>query len=295
MIAFERNPQGELSLRASIVGLPVFLDQFAMYNLAYQNPSRRARFVGCINSGAEVLFSISNAAELSATQGDSFRKIRDFVNDIGTRWFPVELDPVEVINREKRGLRPDQCCACMDFMTRLLVFHSKTFPKDRVLGVSPELFNLRHVMDWIGPQRDSIIKSKRDMDAALVAKIKDHRAKHDADPMWTDMHFPELQFNPSLAGTFAYVNMVRLLVLESKSYAMKPNDGIDFCQAVIGPAFASVATLDKNWKRRVEALPKPNRLAPVYYAPELDKLVDDLEADLKVWNSRRLPSQLIYL
>lgn len=283
-----------MSLRASIVGFPVFLDQFAMYNLACQNPSRRVKFIECVNSGAEVLFSVSNAAELSATQGDSFRKIRDFVNDIGPRWFPVELDPVEVVKREKRGLRQDQCCVCSDFMVRLLAFHSQTRPKDQVLGVSPELFNLRHVMDWIAPQRDSIIRGKRDMDAALVAKIKDHRMKHDADPKWLDRLFPALPFNSSLACMFAYVNMVRLLVLESKSYVLMPNDGIDFCQAVIGSSFASVATLDKNWKRRVEALPRPNQLAPVYYAPELDKLVDDLESDLKVWNSGRLPSRLIY-
>ena len=281
MIGFEQNPQGELSLRASIVGLPVFLDQFAIYKLACESPSRRVRFIESVRSGAEVLFSVSNAAELSATQGDSFRKIRDFVDEIGPRWFPVELDPVQVVNREKRGLRPDQCCVCSDFMVRLLAFHSQTFPKDRVLGVSPELFNLRHVMDWLAPQRDSIIRGKRDMDAALIAKIKEHRTNHEADPEWLDRRFPALQFHPSRAGMFAYVNLVRLLALESKSYVLMPNDGIDFCQAVIGGAFASVATLDKNWKRRVEALPKPNRLAPVYYAPEFDKLVDDLVSDRK--------------
>jgi hypothetical protein len=57
-----------------------------------------------------------------------------------------------------------------------------------------------------------------------------------------------------------------------------PNDGIDFGQAVIGTAYASVATLDKHWKRRVDKiLPKPNRLAKIYYQPELDKMVRDIE------------------
>ena len=59
---------------------------------------------------------------------------------------------------------------------------------------------------------------------------------------------------------------------------MMPGDGIDFCQAVIGAAFSSVATLDKKWKRRVEMMPKPNKLARIYYSPELDRLVDDIES-----------------
>ncbi len=74
---------------------------------------------------------------------------------------------------------------------------------------------------------------------------------------------------------------------------MMPGDGIDFCQAVIGSAYASVATLDKNWKRRIEALPKPNGLAPIYYEATLDKLVEDLEADVRVWNSSRRPLPLL--
>jgi ActR/RegA family two-component response regulator len=57
-----------------------------------------------------------------------------------------------------------------------------------------------------------------------------------------------------------------------------PNDGIDFGQAVIATAYASIATLDKHWKRRVETiLPKPNKLAHIYYRPELDKMVRDIE------------------
>jgi hypothetical protein len=42
-------------------------------------------------------------------------------------------------------------------------------------------------------------------------------------------------------------------------------------------AFSSFAALDKHWKRRVEALPKPNGLARIYYQSELDKMVTDIE------------------
>lgn len=55
----------------------------------------------------------------------------------------------------------------------------------------------------------------------------------------------------------------------------------------MGSAFASVATLDKHWKRRIERLPKPNQLAHIYYEPELDTMVSDIEVGVKGWlNSR---------
>ena len=82
-----------------------------------------------------------------------------------------------------------------------------------------------------------------------------------------------------MSGDIAYVNLVRLIILESKGRTIMPTDGIDFGQAVIGSAYASVATLDKDWKRRVEMLP-PNKLARIYYQQELDQMVRDLERNL---------------
>ena len=292
MIAFKPNQDGVLGVNASICGFPVFLDQFAMKELACRSPSRRKKFLEAVHCGAEVLFSVSNAAELTGPQGDSFQEIRNFLDEIGPRWFPVELNPVEIVNRERRGEPAEACCVCKDFMVRLLAFHNRNHPKDQVFGISSDLFNLRHVMDWLSPQRESIARGKREMDAALIKRVEDHRAKHDADPQWLNKNFPALQFQPSFAGTFAYVSMVRRLVLESKSYAMQPGDGIDFCQAVIGSAFASVATLDKKWKRRIEMMPKPNQLATIYYAPELDKMVDDLESEARHWS--RASYSLVY-
>jgi hypothetical protein len=56
----------------------------------------------------------------------------------------------------------------------------------------------------------------------------------------------------------------------------------------MGGAYARFTTLDKRWKRRVEQLPKPNGLAPVYYARELDVLVDDIEAAISQTLSQKL-------
>jgi hypothetical protein len=39
--------------------------------------------------------------------------------------------------------------------------------------------------------------------------------------------------------------------------------------------------LDKQWKRRVEELPKPNTLSRVYYQPVLNAMVSDIEDALR--------------
>jgi hypothetical protein len=79
---------------------------------------------------------------------------------------------------------------------------------------------------------------------------------------------------------FTYVNLVRSLVVEAKSYRLKKNDGLDFCHAVMASAFSSVAALDKGWKRRIESLPS-NRLARIYGPSQLDEMVAAIDLALK--------------
>ena len=80
-----------------------------------------------------------------------------------------------------------------------------------------------------------------------------------------------------MPATFVSTHLQRMLVTESKAFQFKDGDGPDFCHAVLGAAYGSIATLDKQWKRRIENLPKPNHLAKMYYRPELDQLVAVLE------------------
>jgi hypothetical protein len=72
-------------------------------------------------------------------------------------------------------------------------------------------------------------------------------------------------------------NLVRTMVRESKSYGFKRNDGLDLCHAVMAVGYSQVATLDKNWKRRARAIPHADKLGRVYYGPEMERLVADLE------------------
>jgi hypothetical protein len=239
-----------------------------------------------VGRGVEVLFSVANAAELSGPKDGSFEKMRAFLNEVGPFWFPVELHPQPCIARERQAKDPAACCFSEDLLRAFTASRLNRHPATRVVDRSTDFFQLGLFMEWFGPQRDEISASKAEMDRSLIKQIQEHRAKYEDDRAWLNANFPEVSFRPERPATFAYVNLVRNMILDAKSYKLMPGDGMDFCQAVIGAAYASVATLDKHWKRRVEALPKPNKLAKVYCSPHLDAMVDEIEQNVEVLKRR---------
>src|ERR1700674_2014127 len=277
MIEVKAQQSGKLDLFISVAGAAVYLDNFAIKELAKGDASRRRRFLAAVNRGAELLFSVANAAELTGFQGGSFREVRAFLEEIGPHWFPVELDPHMVVKRELSGKKAEESCFSDKFMRDYLRRRAGNKPLKQ--NISAEFFRLGPIMDLLAPQRDSIARGKAELDDKLIRKIKEHRAKYEADPQWLEKAFPLAAYEAPPA-TFAYNNLIRTLILETKSYHLKRNDGIDFCQAVVASAFTSFATLDKPWKRRIESLPKPNKMARIYYAQELDSMVADVDSAL---------------
>jgi hypothetical protein len=118
--------------------------------------------------------------------------------------------------------------------------------------------------------------------------------------LWPDKSkVPEISESPVFPFNWAVIDFAkgdpsrRRRFVESKAYQVKKGDGLDFCHAVMGSAFASVATLDKHWKRRVEGLPKPNGLARIYSGTELGQMVTDIEWVLKNRPSRAEKAQQV--
>ena len=260
------------SFRATVNGFAVYLDNWAVIDLAEVNSSRRKRFVDAVRRGGDVLFSEANAAELAGPQGKSVESLRTFLDELGPHWFPVELNPFDVVDREQKGKRAGESCVSTGFMN--------AYFSDRMTGYSPKIidlsddfFRLGAVLDWVGPRRDAIRETSAKFDETVRDAVYKTRTVYAQNP------FPASLFNPRQPATFASVNLIRNLLIESCQ--LKRGDGLDFCHAVMGSAFANFATLDKNWKRRVEALPKPNGLALIYDPSQLNQMVTDIELALK--------------
>jgi hypothetical protein len=255
-------------------GLAIYLDNWAINDLAEHARSRRKRFIRALRTGrADLVFSVTNAAEVTGPLGPSRDAVRAFLDQIGPHWFPVELDCNEVVRREQSGAEAAKCCVSEDFLKYYWAARTRESPS---ISRSAEAFHLGAILDWLGPQRETIRETSAKLGAALIEKIRGYRIQYVQNPMWLDRNFPARQFNHCGRARFTYDNLVRILILEATSRPLKKNDGLDFCHAVIGIAFASFATLDTKWERRIKCLPA-NRLAPIYGPHHLDKMVVDIE------------------
>ena len=301
MIIAGINDRGEVNFDISVGGLAIYLDNWAILDLAKHNPARRHRFIDAMRAGADLMFSVTNAAELSGPQGRSADLVKEFLNEIGPRWFPTELDVMEVCKRESQGASPDACCSAGDFFQAYAA--SRMSAAKGVVSLSEDIFCLGPLLDSLSSQRDSIRNTANEFDARMKALLLKCRVECERNPAWLDQRFPQpRRFSDSRRATFVLVNLLRNLIVEAKSQPLKPHDGMDLCHAVMAGAFASVAALDDPWKQRIEALPERHRLARVYYGPELDQMVTDLELFVAQLKSRRPsppiatpPNQLVTL
>ncbi len=268
-----------LMLRTFVEGIAIYLDNFAIVKLAKGDAARRSRVVKAIQGGgAELLFSMANAVELVGPEGTSRELVKSFLRELGPHWFPVELDTHEVCEKEGRSLVGADAFAANDLLKKFfLVQMQAKHCAEKVIGPGGSFFNLDVLVDWLATGKDKLIRHNETLDATLIRKVNEYRDEDMRDSSWLDKHFPRVPFRSDMPATFTYINLLRNLVRD-RGYQLKKGDGLDFSHAVFGSAFASIVTLDKHWKRRVEELPTPNGLAKVYYEPELDQMVSDIEA-----------------
>lgn len=118
------------------------------------------------------------------------------------------------------------------------------------------------------------------MDSLLREMISQWRRDYENDARSLNRVLPPIPFNEAMPATFALTHLQRKIVIEWKQYHFDAHDARDLCHAVVATAYSSICTLDKAWKRRIEGLPQPHRLARVFYSREIDSLIDVLESSV---------------
>lgn len=279
MIRFT-SENGNPVIVAETKGCGVYLDNDSLIDLAKGCASRRQRFVDAIQRKGTLLFSWTNAVEVAGPQGDSASAVRALLNDIGSHWVPLELNPWTVVKREQAALTT-QAPVSEQFMGAY--FQQRAYelsPEgNKVLDLSSEnFFRLSAVLDWVQENRDSIRQDVARIDDELRCRLKRLRADYEGNPASLDRLLPPERFDQHRPATFVLLHLQRMLVVEAKAFQFKQHDGLDLCHAVLAAAYGSVVTLDKQWKERVARLPNSDRLAKTYYRPELDALVCVLES-----------------
>jgi hypothetical protein len=260
--------------------VPVYLDNFAVLTLAKESRvGLRRQFIDALRRRGRLLFSITNFVELAGPQGHTVEQVRGFLKDVGSHWMPVEMDPYVVCERESRGnvLEPHASLGFIDaFMQQRFAELSEGEEPQR-----EDFFNLALVLDWIRADRDYWREQSRQMDEMMRRKIAEWRTDYDAGLRGIDQD-AALPFEPARPATYVFLQMLQTLVRQAKSFAFKDGDALDLCHAVMAASYASFATLDRQWKARVEAMPEAARLARVYYAPELERFVGDFAAATEI-------------
>jgi len=280
MLSAKSTPAAPLEIVATVKGLAVYLDNWTFIHFAETDTTLGERFVKTLWHGADLLLSIANVAELSGNRGKSLSKMKTFLDKIGPHWFPLEMDPLLVVQREGDGKTEPATCVSEEFIKRYTTITRPTTASGLV-DLSADFFRLSILIDnWIDPHRDSIHASLREMDSRFINQINACRLAQSRDRNWLNHHYPTVNFNPTMPATFTYVNVIRALV-EDKGYNLKKGDGADLCHAVMGAAFGSVMTLDNHWTRRIQGLPQPNQVAIAYSPPELEAFVERIEMAIK--------------
>jgi hypothetical protein len=280
MIETVETEPGKVSVRATVRRLSVYLDNYSIISFAKGEADRRERLIQAFEHGADLMFSPANAAEIIGSERESsLDAIRKFLNSVGPHWFPVEgADIVAVLEREAAGADRADACTSTWFMNQFFAGRSiQLHGEQRLELVDSRFFQLGFVLDWLGPQRSDLRRRVGEFDLRLAEKLVELRRAYDQNRRGFDQHVAAPQWDPNRPATFVWQGLVRRLIFDGKAFTFKKGDGADFCHAVIGAAFANFATLDKHWKRRILSLPQPNGLARIYYEPELDQLVNDVE------------------
>ncbi len=269
-----------IGIRATVRRMGIYLDNWAIIDLARGDGARRDRVLYAIRSGADLMFSPTNAAEILAPDyASSAPEVRAFLDAIGPCWFPVEgPDILGVMRREAAGEGVESCTSTW-FINTFFAAHSLALHGEQRLElVGPDFFRLGFVLEWLGSQRELIRKRLAHFDHLLLEQFKRLQGgRPDLVRARLEQSMPRRPFDAARPALFAWEGLLRTLVLEAKGFQLKRGDIADLCHAVIGSAYARFAALDRQWKRRVESLPKPNDVAIVYYRPELDQFARDLE------------------
>jgi len=256
----------------------VYLDNDCLIELAKGPPPPRDRFLEALRTGGTLLFSFANAAELAGPQGASADAVRGFLSAIGARWIPLEMDPRTVMDRERQGSKdPAVSLSFIEGYFKQRAFEASPDGRTIVDLSADRFFDLGAIINWVARMRARIRSWAQELDDTLRSELQTLRAAYERDPGSLDRILPPMAFDRARPATFVWVHLLRTLIIEAKAYHFKKNDGVDLCHAVVAGAYASIATLDKHWKRRVNSLLKPNQVAPILYRPELDQFVQLFE------------------
>lgn len=252
------------TITASVRRPAVYLDHWALRYFS-SNSRYCERFLSFFKSQGTLLFSWANVIEVSRNTGLSAEQIRSFLSEIDEQWFPVTIDPVKVIEREKQD-KPENNNPSFD-----IDFIKAYYPYIHYGNLSLSTIVDLTQDDQERPEPESIQALTEEI-FQLVVSIRDQwrlnqQAVFDA--------FPDFPFDPDRAMQFTYNRLMRLICKEP--FQFESNDALDFCHATVSLAYGDFVLLDKRWANLAGKIGLPVDRVRVYTKRQADQFFRNLE------------------
>lgn len=242
----------------------IYLDHWALRSLssdsAYCN-----RFLAFLKTHGTLFFSWANVVEIRRNTGKSADRIRSFLAEIGEEWFPIEIDPWKVIEREVQysSGRSNPCFA-------------KEFAEAYYPHIHGGNLSLSTIIDLTrNDQGEWETETIQKLTTAIWQFVKDARNQWRSNPKSIYDAFPKSPFNPNRPTEFTYNRLMWLIIKESFNF--EDNDAVDFCHAVVSLACGDFVLLDPHWSDLARKLKMPLDRVRVYSKPQFDRFLQDLE------------------
>ena len=243
---------------AIIRGPSIYLDHWALRHFSSDLPSRQ-RLVECFKQKGTLLFSWANVLEVSQNSGASLEEVRSFLNEIGEQWFPIEINAVKVIERERNFTAGnDNPCFASDFL------------KAYYPHISGEPPSLRTVCDL--PQDSEINLACRENLEKIKKEIRPVLFRWRSEELENHGH---LRFEPNRPTGYVLERFRRLF--QKETFTIDENDVLDFLHATVSVSYGDFVLLDKHWVDLVGKLKLPPDRVKVYSPKYVEAFLKDLE------------------
>lgn len=247
-----------LTVDAIIRRPSIYLDHWALRQFS-SDLSVRERFVACFNQKGTLIFSWANVLEVSQNSGPALEEVRSFLSEIGDQWFPIEINAVKVVGREKNFTAGnDNPCFASGFLEAYSPYIS-----DGPLSLST-VCDLTQDSEINLACRQYCEQLKREIGGILIHWRSEQQENYGHQP-----------FEPNRSAGYVHEGFRRLV--QKETFKIDGNDALDFLHANISVAYGDFVLLDKHWVDLVGKLKLPPDRVKVYSPRHVEKFLEDLE------------------
>jgi hypothetical protein len=181
MIRATTASDGSVTIEARLEQQPaLYCDHDSLTHFA-RTQGDRERFLAAFRRRGTLFFSWSNAFDLSGPQGDTARLIKEFLDAIGPRWIPLEMNPWRVARKES-GAEPCAGSPCV----------SESFLTAYYPHVHGGNVSLATVVDLIQRDRAAVQADLGTIKREAHAMVQRWREDYMRDPSSLDRNLPRI-------------------------------------------------------------------------------------------------------